>query len=103
MSLLRLLLLAIPVWFLAGGERTGLSWPYFNPEDILSLLSSPVSFPQFPEDLVFLYCLWRPISVSWSHPYSRIPSPPSFPHTSTLLSPPYHIPAVLSSRLPIPS
>ena len=43
-----------------GRRRTGLSWPNFSLEDILSLLPSPVSFPHFPEDMVFPYCLWGP-------------------------------------------
>ena len=43
-----------------GRRRTGLSWPNFSLEDILSLLPSPVSFPYFPEDMVFPYCLWDP-------------------------------------------
>ena len=44
---------------LEGGRRTGLSWPNFNLEDILNL-PSPISFPQFPENMVFPNCLWGP-------------------------------------------
>ena len=42
-----------------GGRRTGLSWPNFKLEDILNL-PSPISFPQFPETMVFPNCLWGP-------------------------------------------
>ena len=53
-----------------GRRRPGLSWPNFSLEDILALLPSPISFPHFPEDMVFPYCLWGPQnpSVSRLHP-----------------------------------
>ena len=88
-----------------GRRRTGLSWPNFSLEDILSLLPSPVSFPHFPEDMVFPYSLWGPQNPSLCPGLTPtleflllLPSlqPP-------LLSSPCRLPAALSRRPPTPA
>ena len=74
-----------------GRRRPGLSWPNFSLEDILALLPSPISFPHFPEDMVFPYCLWGPQNPSLC---------PGFTQNSFSSSLPSNLP---SAFLPLPS